>query len=172
MFYPVKDGKVILGTGDENSPFIVGATSTGLLKTISKAISAYSEHRLPIVFHFDGTFKLNVTEFPLVVIGLTDGGQHFHPLAFFTVSHRTTNTYVTLIRAFKAHLIDAGIVGDHFYPHFIMADAEVAEHNAFKSEFPQSKYLMCYFHVKQNVISRFTGTAEELEGKHCHYLKY
>ena len=132
---------------------------------LKKAKTAFQNHRIPIVFHVDGTFKLNETEYPLIIIGITDAAQQMHPLAFFTVSQRTTSVYTTVLRAFKAHLLAAGVTDENFTPHYVMADAETAENNAFKAEYPHALYLMCYFHVKQNVISRFAGNEHELKGK-------
>jgi hypothetical protein len=47
----------------------VSMTSKAMLNVLLKANSCI----FPVVLHMDSTFKLNDNEFPLMVIGITDG---------------------------------------------------------------------------------------------------
>ena len=63
---------------------------------------------LPTVFHMDCTFKCNDNEFPVLVLGVTDAQQQFHPLSISVISHRNTDIYLKCLDAFKtivAHVV-------------------------------------------------------------------
>jgi hypothetical protein len=56
----------------------------------------------PVVLHMDSTFKLNDNEFPLVVIGITDGAQQLHVLNVSIVSHHMHGMYMKVLQVLKA----------------------------------------------------------------------
>ena len=51
-------------------------SSKATLSIIVKAVS--SRAFVPIVLHMDATYKLNVNEFPVLILGLSDAQQQFH----------------------------------------------------------------------------------------------
>ncbi len=67
---------MVLGDGGDATPFCVSMTSKAMFKVLLKAKSCV----FPVVLHMDSTFKLNDNEFPLVVIGITDGAQQLKML--------------------------------------------------------------------------------------------
>ena len=49
----------------------------------------------------------------------------------------------------------ACVLGLHFDPEYIMQDAALASANSANKYFPNTLFLMCYFHVMQNVRFNF-----------------
>jgi hypothetical protein len=97
----------------------------------SRAMLSMVEHaaasQIPTVFHMDCTFKCNDNEFPVLVLGVTDSQQQFHPLSFSIISHCNTPVYQKCLDAFKrlaAHVVPSTI---SFVPKYRMNDCEVAE---------------------------------------------
>ncbi len=82
-------------------PFIVGMSSKALLKMVTDAVQS----SLPIVFHMDCTFKCNDNEFPLLVLGITDAHQQFHPLSIRIISHWNYATYCEVLDHFNGLLV-------------------------------------------------------------------
>ena len=94
-----------------------------MLSVIERAVAS----RIPIVFHMDCTFKCNDNEFPVLVLGVTDAQQQFHPLSISVISHRNTNVYLKCLDAFKrlvTHVLPPTV---SFTPKYGMTDCEVAE---------------------------------------------
>jgi hypothetical protein len=68
-------------------PFYLSISSKALLSVIPKAVSS----KFPVVLHMDYTFKCNDNEFPVLILGITDACQQFHPLSISIISHCTRN---------------------------------------------------------------------------------
>ena len=45
------------------------------------------------VFHLDGTYKITVNGFPLIVFGVSDLIGQFHPVSFMISSHETEKDF-------------------------------------------------------------------------------
>jgi hypothetical protein len=108
-------------------PFIVGMSSKALLKMVADAVQS----SLLIVFHMDCTFKCNGNEFLLLVLGITDAQQQFHPLSISIISHRNYATYCEVLDHFNG-LLDNDFPDifnqtARFSPHYRMTDCEAAE---------------------------------------------
>ena len=104
-------------------PFVVGMSSRAMLSVIEQAAVS----RLPTVFHMDCTFKCNDNEFPVLVLGVTDAQQQFHPLSISVISHRNTDIYLKCLDAFKTivtHVVPSTV---SFVPKYGMTDCEPAE---------------------------------------------
>lgn len=144
-----------LGVGSEKAPFCVSMTCKAMLGTIKKL----SSWKLPVVLHMDGTFKLTVNEFPVVIIGVTDAEQQLHVLSLSVVSHRNQQTYLRIVNGFK-DVISKLLPDVTFAPNYIMTDAETAERVALKSVFPSAKPLMCYFHVVKACEEKLRNNSE------------
>ena len=102
---------------------MVGMSSRAMLSVIERAAVS----RLPTVFHMDCTFKCNDNEFPVLVLGVTDAQQQFHPLSISVISHRNTDIYLKCLDAFKtivAHVVPSMA---SFVPKYGMTDCELAE---------------------------------------------
>jgi hypothetical protein len=58
--------------------------------TLSILVKAVSSHAfVPIVLPMDATYKLNVNEFPVLILGLSDAQQQFHLLNISFMLHHT-----------------------------------------------------------------------------------
>ncbi len=94
-----------------------------MLSVIERAIAS----RIPTVFHMDCTLKCNDNEFPVLVLGVTDAQQQFHPLLISVISHRNTNVYLKCFDTFKrlvTHVLPPAV---SFTPKYGMTDCKVAE---------------------------------------------
>lgn len=98
-------------------------SSKGVLKMLADAVQS----SLPIVFHMDCTFKCNDNEFPVLVLGITDAQQQFHPLSISIISHRNTDIYLKCLDAFKKLVAKVLPSTVSFIPKYGMTDCEVAE---------------------------------------------
>ena len=146
----------MVGDGSDAHPFCISMTSTAMLNTVSKLHSWVA----PWVLHMDCTFKLNDNEFPLVILGVTDGAQQLHVLSISIVSHRTTEVYQRVVQGLK-DLVSKVLPQVTFMPAYVMTDAELAERRALLSVFPEAQPLMCYFHVKKACEDKLRGNAEK-----------
>ncbi len=57
--------------------------------------------KFPVVLHMDCTFKCNDNEFPILILGITDACQQFHPLSISIISHQTTEMYEDMLQNFN-----------------------------------------------------------------------
>ena len=103
-------------------PFYVSMSSKAMLSVIPQAMCS----KFPVVLHMDCTFKCNDNEFPILIIGITDACQQFHPLSISIISHRTEDMYEDVLRNFN-RLIPHVLTGVTFTPAYGMTDCEPAE---------------------------------------------
>ncbi|DBA01703.1 TPA: hypothetical protein N0F65_010354 [Lagenidium giganteum] len=101
------------------------------------------------VFHFDATYKTNKCGYPLFVCGISDVSRTFFPVAFFVSSQQTAPQYAMALTALQK-VFEAVVGKDLTLQHF-MGDADLAQYSAFGKH---AQFLMCYFHVLQNVKKR------------------
>jgi hypothetical protein len=64
-------------------PFYLSISSKALLSVIPRSVTS----KFPVVLHTDCTFKCNDNEFPILILGMTDACQQFHPLSISITSH-------------------------------------------------------------------------------------
>jgi hypothetical protein len=74
----------------------------------------------------DCTFKCNDNEFPILILGITDACQHFHPLSISIFSHHTEEMYEEVLNNFN-WLIPHVLTGVEFSPNYGMTDCEAAK---------------------------------------------
>ena len=103
-------------------PFYVSMSSKAMLSVIPQAMCS----KFPVVLHMDCTFKCNDNEFPILIIGITDACQQFHPLSISIISHHTEDMYEDVLRNFN-RLIPHVLTGVTFIPAYGMTDCEPAE---------------------------------------------
>ena len=128
--------EVILGDGSDENHLHVCITSRKLMSNIeSKG-----------VHHIDGTYRITIYGFPLIVYGASDQCGKFHPICYMITSHEKQVDFEHFYRG----LIELAEVLDlEFEPEFIMQDAQAASRSAALTFFPNVKILMCYFHLKK-----------------------
>jgi hypothetical protein len=131
-------GKPIICKGSGSQHFRLLFSSKRLLQNV--------EH--VGVFHVDGTYKITIQDFPLVVFGVTDLKGVFHPICFMITSHETEEDFYYMYHGLH---IQCEIMELEWRPSFIMQDAQQSSYNAIKRLFPDVEVLMCYYHVTENI---------------------
>jgi hypothetical protein len=107
-------------------PFYLSMSSKAMLSVIPQAICS----KFPVVLHMDSTFKCNDNEFPILIIGITDACQQFHPLSISIISHHTEEMYEDVLQNFN-RLIPHVLTDVMFIPAYGMTDCEPAERLVF-----------------------------------------
>jgi len=115
------------------------------------------------VLHIDGTYKLIKNRFPVMVLGITDIAEEFHPIAYCVTTHEKEEDFIAFFSAVKKLSTELDL---SFNPDFLMMDASDPTYNAASKIFPDTTILMCYFHLMQNVQKKcktMFKTEEEYE---------
>jgi hypothetical protein len=97
-------------------------SSKALLSVIPKAILS----PFPVVLHIDCTFNCNDNEFPILIVGITDACQQFHPLSVSIISPHTEEMYKMVLRNFN-QLVQHVLPHVTFHPDYGMTDCDPAE---------------------------------------------
>ncbi|RLN95076.1 hypothetical protein BBJ28_00012328 [Nothophytophthora sp. Chile5] len=155
-------GKPTLSRGIAQRPVVVGFTT----KTMLRNLAYVNDH----VLHVDATFRLNTAGFPSVIFGVSDMRRQFHSVAFFILSDiRQLQPETVFLETFKMYQMVTENVTSIGYA---MADADVAKRNALEvvvtQELKQAVppvYLMCFFHVMQNVRKYIASVPPALHRK-------
>ncbi|KUF80151.1 hypothetical protein AM587_10000926 [Phytophthora nicotianae] len=167
--YPLdEDGTPDLGDGSDDEPLVIGATTKFLLEVATWDPDTF-------VFHKDATFELVTCGYPFIVCGISDAARQFHPMAFFLTSQRTLVQYCHALRRLMD--IYKVVVGRPLVGRYCIGDAEDAQLNGVEQTLfapcasepskPELQYLMCFFHVVENVKKRVLSLS-----KNSKYLVY
>jgi hypothetical protein len=129
-----------VGNGTEENHLQIGFTSTELMSRIPSGV----------VYHCDATYKIVKIGFPLVIFGMSDINRKFYSLAFAFTSHEQHKDFCKFFINLKKLAIQLNIVFD---PKFMCIDASKSLAFAINTVFPHCVLLMCWFHLKYNVIN-------------------
>ncbi|OWZ05748.1 hypothetical protein PHMEG_00022098 [Phytophthora megakarya] len=141
-----RDGNPVVGSGADDDAFIVGMTSKRLLERANRDPATF-------MLHVDTTFKLNLVDYPVMVVGISDCMRTFHLIAIFVMSQRTAFHCTEAFSALRS--IYSTVVGKPLRVKFVMTDADEAQLNAFEHVFGKDVVsVMCYFHVAAKVYER------------------
>jgi hypothetical protein len=140
---PTASKPLKIGDGSEENRVAIYLTTKSLLETVIKIRGG--DLSKPLLLHVDGTYKLNLNEFPIVAIGVSDIRGKFFPVSMAIMSNRESSDYIHLFSSLCLKIKE--ILGIDLRPDFIMSDAEGAVWIAAEKVFPHSHKLMCYFHV-------------------------
>jgi hypothetical protein len=98
------------------------------------------------VLQFDCTYKTNRYKLPLLhVVGITPLGTRYSACVSFVSGETEPDFLISL-----THMQE--IFGMHFNPMVLVCDRELAMINNFKILFPQSKIIICRWHVNKNIL--------------------
>jgi hypothetical protein len=78
-------------------PFYISMSSKAMLSVIPQVMCS----KFPVILHMNCTFKCNDNEFPILIIGITDACQQFHPLSISIISHHTEDMYEDVLQNFN-----------------------------------------------------------------------
>ncbi|RLN86730.1 hypothetical protein BBJ28_00020164 [Nothophytophthora sp. Chile5] len=164
-----ESGNPHLTRGTASRPLVIGFSSKAMLRSLERAQDS--------ILHVDATFKLNTAGFPSIIIGVPDTRRQFHSVAFFIVSDiRQAQLVIVFREMFKLYHV---VTGSLVKIKYVMADADVAQRNALQAvvrddleQAVQHVYLMCFFHVTQNVRKYITSISPALHHKvHRHVYR-
>jgi len=74
-------------------------SSKAALSIFAKAVSSHAI--VPVVLHMDATYKLNLNEFLVLILGISDAQQQFHMLSISVLLHHSEAAYQELFHLFK-----------------------------------------------------------------------
>ncbi|CAF1063645.1 unnamed protein product [Didymodactylos carnosus] len=108
----------------------------------------FQQIRLTTYLQVDATYKITWNELPMLVFGSTDANRHFKPFGIALVSHdenaKCYNQLFTSINALAVQEFNHPCSIDH-----LMADGALGITCAQQTVFPQSRRMMCWFHMIQ-----------------------
>jgi hypothetical protein len=99
-------------------------SSKAALSILVKAVS--SREFFPIVLQLDATYKLNVNEFPVLILGLSDAQQQFHLLSISILLHHTKAVYREVLCVFKQAIMHV-VPNISFSPQYVVTDCDAME---------------------------------------------
>jgi hypothetical protein len=104
--------------------FYFSMSSKAALSILVKAVT--SRALVPLVLHMDAMYKLNLNEFPVLILGLSDAQQQFHLLSISVLLHHTKAVYREVLRVFK-QVIMHNVPDISFFPQYAVTDCDAAE---------------------------------------------
>lgn len=114
--------------------------------------------------HADGTYKMNIQNFPVLTIGTTDKDQTFHLLGLGISTHERAEDYGFLFDTVQRTI--QRITNSAISSRVLMADGAAAIHNGFQESFAHLENLrimMCWYHVLYNVNKQKFRSPENKE---------
>ncbi|DAZ93848.1 TPA: hypothetical protein N0F65_002179 [Lagenidium giganteum] len=91
-------GRLHVGRGSDEDPFLLGVTSKRLLRLMDASTDAF-------VFHVDAAFKLSTLGYPVLLYGVSDQNRRFHLVALFVMSQRTEAVHQEALQALRTTLL-------------------------------------------------------------------
>lgn len=103
--------------------------------------------------HADGTYRVMMEQYPLIVIGTTDRAQSFHLIGLGISNHETVGDYEFMFEAVKNGMMRT--LNRTIEPRCLISDFAPAIRNGFKKVFPKAAAtIMCYAHVRANATKQ------------------
>ena len=121
----------------------------GLLSIVTTLKDLYNT----TVVATDGTYKLLWNGFPLILFGVVDIMQQFHPVAFLFTSHEDSTAFEFIFNSVK-NALDS-LFNFALDPSFCISDNADEIFNAAFSVFPECVRINCYAHMIRNVRKKY-----------------
>lgn len=158
-----------IGNGSDDRPFLIGVTTKRLIRGLVRAAE--------FPFHIDGTYKVNQQAYPMVVCGVSDASRSIHIAAVFISSQMRQEQFATISTSiFNIYQL---VTGEALQIKHVAGDADDAQFNGFDEivtrNCPSATYLMCFFHVMQNVKKRVRTMSDQerrLVYKHAYRIHH
>ena len=144
--------EIVLNTGSNENHLYILMTTKYLFRKIDQNFDG--------CFHIDATYKLIRNGFPLIVFGKTDFQHKLHPIAFCISSHEQEEDYKHFYLGIKNLACDLNL---NFSPDYILQDAWYPSFNAAQNLFPDTKILMCYYHVAANWKKKYKSYSVDIQ---------
>lgn len=113
--------------------------------------------------HADGTYKIMVQGYPVLVVGISDADKHFHLCGIGITSSESTADYTFLFNSLRIGVLMAA--GEELKPGKLVADMAIPITNGFKEAFTDvpHKRIHCFAHLMANVQKQKFNNAENKE---------
>lgn len=102
--------------------------------------------------HVDNTYKLNWAGYPVTVIGLSDCDHVFHLLALGISTNETQSDFKFFFNSIKNTVLEICLEQVQF--NTLVSDCSMAIINGFHSVFPHGENIICWAHVKMNLLKQ------------------
>ncbi|CAF3436616.1 unnamed protein product [Rotaria socialis] len=102
--------------------------------------------------HADATYRLIWQGFPVLIVGTTGLGRLFHPFGMAICSNEKTKDLKFIFESLKKGV--EKINEEQYSPIILISDASNAIRNAFEMIFGKRLLIMCWAHMRRNVISK------------------
>lgn len=156
---------------DDDDPFVVNfACSPPRTADAQKFFRIfYSTKRLlkhaleSDIIHADGTYKILVQGFPILVVGVSDKAKRFHLCGIAITSSEGSDDYEFLFDSLQHGVASA--TNEQLKPKKLVADAAIPITNGFTRSFDGIEFdrIFCFLHVMSNVEKRKFNIAENKE---------
>lgn len=112
------------------------------------------------VIHVDGTYKLTIQGFPVLVVGVSDYTKHFHLSGMAICTNETAADYSFILRSIRIGI--ALLYEIEYKPKYLIADADKAITNACNEVFGENDItrINCFAHLMMNVDKKKFRSAE------------
>ncbi|KAG6577998.1 Intraflagellar Transport Protein 52 [Phytophthora cinnamomi] len=140
--------KPIVGNGSDIKPFLVGISTKVLMLRLTVPPESF-------ILHLDGTYKTNLCDYPVLVVGVSDRSRRFHLVDLFVMSKETQPMFQDALLSLRR--VYFWVSGKHLTVNYAMADGDRAQCNILAAVFgdnPQYRFLMCFFHVMKHIQER------------------
>lgn len=137
----------------ENQWFRFFISTPRLLKMSAKAET----------LHADGTYKLIIQGYPVIIVGSSDMARKFHMIGMAVCMSETADDYEFIFNA-VIHGVSR-ITGEEIRPKRLVTDAAHAIQNGFNRAFAgeDCQIIMCWFHVMFNIKNRRLQNEQDRE---------
>lgn len=121
---------------------------TALFCMHKTSVSMLQRH--PWVISIDSTYKTNCYGLPLLdIVGFAPTGQSFH-IGFAFMRDELKETYEVMLHCLAG--VYEAIEINPPYPRTILTDKEKALYNSIEIVFPDTKHMICLWHINQNLM--------------------
>jgi len=141
-------GLPLVGNGSDAKPFLVGISTKALMLRLMVPPDSF-------ILHLDRTYKNNQSDYPVLVVGVSDRSRRFHLVALFVMSRETQPMFHAALMALRR--LYSWIAEKPLVVQYAMADGDRAQFNALADVFgenPSFCFLMCFFHVMKHIQER------------------
>ncbi|GMF17262.1 unnamed protein product [Phytophthora fragariaefolia] len=161
-------GRPVIGEGTDDDPCMIAVSTKPMMRDADRPSDSY-------VFHMDITFKPNKVEYPVFVCGISDKARHFHPIALFITSQRTSVQYEHALLHISAMFKKVVVRSLHTKCSWLMPRIHNTMGMTSLFDAKIHPILCVFFHVMQKVRTRIAGFskhAKHLVFRHIYEMHY
>ncbi|CAF0903948.1 unnamed protein product [Brachionus calyciflorus] len=146
----------IIGNGSQNNPVCIYATTLKLLQ-----LNCNTDNQEHSLFHIDGTYKITIENYPLLVFGRSNPNRTLYLIVFRITSKEEKENFVNFFDSIK---FICRLFNINFSLKFLMQDAQTACASAANDCFPDkdvnnmhyTSNLESLYHIKEEALLRWS----------------